>query len=364
MALRADDVDLGRDHDLVVRSQSGDDGAFEDLYRRYFDRLYRFCLRRVGDPHEAEELAQETFARAYGALPRLAGERRFYPWLSVIASRLCVDEYRRRSRSEPAAVIDLGVGDGGQERVLQAFDADLLARAIERLTPRHQDVLRLREHEGWSYQHIADHMGVNLGTVEALLHRARRALKREFDVLAGPETVPVAVGGGLLAAFARRLQALRAKVAGWDEAWLPLLGNAVAAVVLMVGTSVVGSSGAVATTAMAVSSGMPVASVVGMAADGTFTGGGAATASSPPGRQNHGGGGGSFQPGKDVIVDVVGQDVGNGVILVGDDDERPRDQTTVIDAYGVTVGADPETTMAEATATAERYGDDLRDGDL
>src|SRR5204862_4279643 len=99
MALRADDVDLNRDSLLVERFQSGDTEAFDDLYRRYYARLVRFCLRRVGDPHEAEEVAQEAFVRAYRALPRLTGERRFYPWMTVIAGRLCVDSHRRRSRT-------------------------------------------------------------------------------------------------------------------------------------------------------------------------------------------------------------------------------------------------------------------------
>lgn len=228
MALRADDVDLGRDRDLVLCAQSGDDDAFEDLYRRYFARLYRFCLRRVGDPHEAEELTQEAFTRAYRALPSLAGERRFYPWLSVIASRLCVDAFRRRSRSEPAPVVDLGVLEGGQEEVEDAADVVLLERALERLTPRHRHVLRLREEEGWSYQHIAEHYEVSLGTVEALLHRARRALRREFDLLAGGDGRRAA-GLPVLGWLARRLHRARARLAGWEAAWAPVVGNAMAA---------------------------------------------------------------------------------------------------------------------------------------
>jgi|SRR5688572_6781366 len=239
MALRADDVDLGRDHDLVVRSQSGDDDAFEDLYRRYFERLYRFCLRRIGDPHEAEELAQEAFVRAYGALPRLGGERRFYPWLSVIASRLCVDAFRRRARIEPAPMVDRSAGDDGSERVLQAVDAELLGTAFRRLTPRHREALALREHEGWSYQHIAEHYEVSIGTVEALLHRARRALRREFDALAGGDARRAA-GLPVLGWLARRLDRARSRVAGWETAWTPVIGHAMAVTVVAVGSAMGG----------------------------------------------------------------------------------------------------------------------------
>src|SRR3954464_5750580 len=108
MALRADDVDLDRDRVLVERFQAGDRDAFDDLYRRYFDRLRRYCQRRVGDAYEAAVLAQEAFTRALRAMPGLVGDHGFYPWMTVIASRLCVDAHRRTSRTVPVAEIDLG----------------------------------------------------------------------------------------------------------------------------------------------------------------------------------------------------------------------------------------------------------------
>src|SRR5688500_7875643 len=145
LALRIDDVDLQRDRRLVERFQEGDHTAFDTLYRRYFARLQRFCLKRVGDPHEAEEIAQEAFTRALRALPDLAGERRFYPWMTVIAGRLCVDHHRRRGRSEPTATVELGSVDGGQDAIVEQADFALLGRALERLAPRHREVLGFRE---------------------------------------------------------------------------------------------------------------------------------------------------------------------------------------------------------------------------
>ena len=181
MALRADDVDLLRDRALVERFQAGDVDGFEDLYRRYFSRLYRFCVKRLdGDPHEAEEVAQEAFVRALRAMPDLGGERKFYPWLTVIAARLCVDAHRRRGRSVPTAEIDLGVIEGGQDAIVEAVDHALVAQAMTQISDRHREVLQLREERGWSYQRIADHYDVTQGTIEALLFRARRALRKEF----------------------------------------------------------------------------------------------------------------------------------------------------------------------------------------
>src|SRR3954453_4186757 len=195
MALRADDVDLDRDRVLVERFQAGDRDAFDDLYLRYFDRLRRFCQRRVGDPVEAEEVAQEAFVRALRAMPAFEGERRFYPWMTVIAGRLCVDSHRRRGRSEPSPSVDLGVIEGGQEKIVDLVDVQILRTAMGSLAPRHREVLSLREHEGWSYQQIADHYGVTLGTVEALLFRARKALKREFMAVVGGDRNWAAVPG-------------------------------------------------------------------------------------------------------------------------------------------------------------------------
>ena len=186
-----DDVDLDRDRALVERCQAGDSAAFGNLYARYYERLLRFCLRRLNDRHEAEDAAQEAFARAWKALPRFAGERRFYPWLTVIAGNICTDMLRRRSRSTPTDDMELTaqhpvgvVGDDtSEDLVVAAVDGELVNRALGRLSARHRHVLAMREGSGWTYQQIADHEGVEIGTIETLLWRARQALEREFAVV-------------------------------------------------------------------------------------------------------------------------------------------------------------------------------------
>lgn len=372
MALRADDVDLGRDRDLVVRSQAGDEGAFEDLYRRYFRRLYRYCLRRVGDPHEAEELTQEAFTRAYRALPRLAGERRFYPWLSVIASRLCADEFRRRARSEPAAVIDLGVIEGGQEQILEAVDEELVTRALSRLTPRHKEVLALRERDGWSYQHIAEHMEVSLGTVEALLHRARRSLKREFDALAGPDMAPAVLGAPGAGWLARRLASLRARmrIDEWVGAgWAPAMGNMVAATMVVVGSTAMVSAGAAEPVEVRMAPAAAVYEVAETAAAVSGVAGPAATmpttvptaASAPVGRGHAAGAGITRSTPGDI--EVAGHDVTSPDRI--DDDEaarRANDMDHTYDDDHLTAGVDPEVIVEDANAAVESYRKQIEKG--
>lgn len=235
MALRSEVIDLGRDRELVEAWQAGDASAFDDLYTRYFDRLRAFCQRRVGDRVEAEELAQEAFVKALQALPRFDGERRFYPWMTVIASRLCIDHHRRRGRVEPTDEIDLGsVDDGHDDRLRERVDLEHLHTALGRLGPRHVEVLDLRERRGLSYGEIAGELGVPHSTVEALLFRARRALRREFHLVSAERLAGVPVLGWLIERAGRMRD--RIALAGADLGALgaPIAAGAVTAVLVAI----------------------------------------------------------------------------------------------------------------------------------
>jgi RNA polymerase sigma-70 factor (ECF subfamily) len=206
-------VDIDRDRVLVLRCQAGDATAYAELYTRYYERLLRFCRRRLADSTEAEDVAQEAFVKAWRALPRFAGERRFYPWLTVIAGNLCTDVMRKRARTVAESDGDLegrraGIADDEitpEERVVAAADGELAQRALQRLTVRHRRVLALREGSELTYQQIAAREGVDVSAVETLLWRARQALKREFAALNGTGTAMGGFGFGLgLVAVVRR----------------------------------------------------------------------------------------------------------------------------------------------------------------
>jgi RNA polymerase sigma-70 factor, ECF subfamily len=235
MALRADDVDLGRDRDLVERYQNGDPAAFDDLYRRYFDRLHRFCLRHTGDVHEAEEIAQEAFVRALRSMDSLTGERRFYPWMTVIAKRLTIDRHRKLSRVELTDEPDLGAVDADLDHLFDAVDAGHVRDALASVGPRHREVLLLREAEGLSYAQIAERLEVPVTTVEALLHRARKALRREFAAVGGESRG--LWGLPLFGVAATKLGSLRARL---SERWVeiaavgaPVVAGAVTAALVL-----------------------------------------------------------------------------------------------------------------------------------
>lgn len=236
MALLADDVDLGRDRDLVQRFQNGDPDAFDDLYRRYFARLRRYCLRHTRDAIEAEEVAQEAFVRALRSMHTLSGERRFYPWLTVIAKRITIDHHRKHSRVDLTDDPEVGSVDPDVEHLFAEVDAGHVREAMSRVGPRHREVLLLRETEGMSYARIAEHLDVPVTTVEALLHRARKALRREYSAVGGERRG--VYGLPLVAWLSTRFGGLRTAV---NERWVELgavlapvaVGAATAAVMLI-----------------------------------------------------------------------------------------------------------------------------------
>lgn len=208
------------------RCQEGDGAAFAELYTQYHDRLHRFCVRRLVDRDEADEVTQEAFLRAWRALPSFSGEQRFYPWLTVIAKNLCTDALRRRARYGTVEDFDRQpVNDAtradpsattmsSEEAVMAAFDGQLAAEALTRLSDRHRNVLALREEAGLSYQEIARAEGVEISTVETLLWRARQALKREYAQLAGVRVLGgIFVGVGAIRRFFERTARRSSQVA-------------------------------------------------------------------------------------------------------------------------------------------------------
>ena len=274
-------VDPERDRALVLWCQAGDSAAFAALYSRYEARLLRFCQRRLHDRQEAEDVTQEAFVRAWRAIPRFAGDRRFYPWLTVIARNLCTDALRKRSRTAPEVdvAVELESTDAHladrqpttEEQVLAAVDGELVHRALGRLSIRHRRVLELREGSEWSYKEIARFEGVEVSAIETLVWRARQALKREFEAVSG--SAP-SLGGFLLvgAGISRRWRALVARHGGiLHRGGLRLRDAGMALVV---------------TSAMATSAAIPSSTTVSAAAPPAVTGPSTAQSDGAPG--NHG----------------------------------------------------------------------------
>lgn len=167
---------------LVVRSQMGDETAFEELLRMYSPRLRFYVSKMLGARHEnADDLLQEIWVSAFRALPKLNDAAAFRAWLFRIARDRACREFRQ-------ARLQFHELDGEQfenfprdEEFSEPVDREAVLQQLEQLSPEHRDVLVLRFIEDMSYDDIARVTGSGPGTVRSRIHYAKRALRRAFE---------------------------------------------------------------------------------------------------------------------------------------------------------------------------------------
>ena len=190
-------MDPTPDQILVQRVQRGDQVAFELLVMKYQRRIFRLIMRFIRDPAQAEDVAQETFLRAYRAIPQFRGESQFYTWLYRIAvntaKKAIAEGAREVSLHEHPA--DGGETSGFDEHLsdLETPEAVLAGRqvvrtvnaAIDGLPEDLRTAIALREIEGMSYEDIARAMSCPVGTVRSRIFRAREAIARQLRPLLG-----------------------------------------------------------------------------------------------------------------------------------------------------------------------------------
>jgi RNA polymerase sigma-70 factor (ECF subfamily) len=186
---------------LVERAQRGDQRAFEMLVVKYQRRIERLISRMVRDDGLVEDVAQETFIRAYRALPQFRGDSAFYTWLYRIAvntaKKLLVERKRDPVISESTLVshddgdetsrVENELSDGETpEAVLASKEiAATVNAAIDALSEDLRQAIVLREIEGLSYEEIADVMNCPIGTVRSRIFRAREAIANRLRPLLG-----------------------------------------------------------------------------------------------------------------------------------------------------------------------------------
>ena len=167
---------------------------FDDAVRRVRPRLHRYAIRRLGDAHEAEELVQEALLRAYTHRDQLHTEEDLSAWSTVVTGRLVIDRLRVRGRSTSVADVPEGsrVGRDTAEVVVARDEARTALDALDAMPTRQASLLWAREVEGKSYEELCEQFGMTEPAVRSVLTRARKALRREYELRGG--TVPV---GGL-----------------------------------------------------------------------------------------------------------------------------------------------------------------------
>ncbi|WP_150049861.1 MULTISPECIES: RNA polymerase sigma factor RpoE [Methylomonas] len=183
------------DQELVRRVQQGNKAAFDQLVIKYQHKIVHLVNRYVKDPSEAQDVAQDTFIKAYKALGDFRGDSAFYTWLYRIAINTAKNYLLSRSRRYTDYEIE--VQDAEQvENAPQLKDIEtpesllmndqivqVIKSAIEKLPEEMRIAITLREFEGMSYEEIAEAMDCPIGTVRSRIFRAREAIDQKLNPL-------------------------------------------------------------------------------------------------------------------------------------------------------------------------------------
>ena len=180
---------MHNDKEIIEAVVAGDAEAFATLVRAHQARVRLACLVFLGNKEEADDAAQDIFIKAYKGLAGFKGEASFETWLMRIADNHCRDLLRTRKahRTESLDALLAEKGDAlegllsrssgaGDTPAYSSQDLELLGRLFSALPPEDREVLALREVEMFSYEEIAQKLGLSLDAVKGRLKRARAAL--------------------------------------------------------------------------------------------------------------------------------------------------------------------------------------------
>jgi RNA polymerase sigma-70 factor (ECF subfamily) len=166
---------------LLDAARSGDRKALERLLVLEEPRIYAFGLRMCGDPEDAREVLQETMIAVTRHIGGFRGDAKLSTWLFQLARSAC-SKQRRRAPPPSEGEVELVDHGADPERTASSHQlAELLQRALSRLTEAQREVLVLRDVEGLSAPEVAEILSVEVGAVKSRLHRARAALAEALD---------------------------------------------------------------------------------------------------------------------------------------------------------------------------------------
>lgn len=173
-----------RDADLVRAVQAGSLDAYSELFQRHYPSVQGACARRLRNRFDADEVAQAAFVKGLERIGQCDGERRFGPWVHVIARRLCLDAMRAQARtsSEEAALADRAEPAPAtpEDSVLARERVQHLKTALLTLPRRQREAVVARAVEERRPPEIAASLGLSVGAVDSLLLRGRRRLAEAY----------------------------------------------------------------------------------------------------------------------------------------------------------------------------------------
>ncbi len=190
---------------LIERCLTGDQVAWDQIVRQHWRKVFNLAYKFVGRHDEAEDLTQDIFLKIFKALHTFDRRANFQTWLISISRNLCIDHYRSVRKERETMARDVDASDltpvsreRGPYAELEQLDLrNLIRLALAELPPALKEAVVLRDLQEFSYQEIADKLGLPEGTVKSRINRGRLELARQLRRLQsrGPAAAPAPRGG-------------------------------------------------------------------------------------------------------------------------------------------------------------------------
>ena len=187
-----------KEFELVKLARDGDQKAYAELLQRYRDSIYFLLLKMINNKDDAEDLTIEAFGKAFKNIHQYTPDYAFSTWLFKIASNNCIDFIRRKKkkllsidkRQENEDGIDTSIHLKSdmldpEEKFVKKQKIKMLHELVSKLKPRYRILVELRYFKELSYEEIAQHLDIPLGTVKAQLFRAREFLQNVLKNVEG-----------------------------------------------------------------------------------------------------------------------------------------------------------------------------------
>ncbi|HWY99303.1 MAG TPA: sigma-70 family RNA polymerase sigma factor [Bacteroidia bacterium] len=177
------------DFELVKRAMEGDQKAYSELMKRYYDSIYFMMLKMVKSKDDADDLTMEAFGKAFKGLAHYTPDYAFSTWLFKIATNNCID-HMRKQKIKPISIDKTYENDEGdemsmevksqyldpEEKYIKKQKIKIMHDIVEKLKPRYRTLVELRYFKEWSYEEIAEHLDMPIGTVKGQLFRAKEIM--------------------------------------------------------------------------------------------------------------------------------------------------------------------------------------------
>ena len=178
---------MAKEDKLVYRAQAGNEGAFTDLMREYYPFVYTIVIKIVDNPHDVEEVVQDTFLNVYQGLTQLEDAVKFKSWLAAIA-RNCAREWLRKQRGKTMSLDQvseemLQTEDSPDKQLIRREQRELIRRTMETLPQKDRDIARAFYLEGASYNELTSTHGLSDKAISFRLSRAKQQLSKRLRYL-------------------------------------------------------------------------------------------------------------------------------------------------------------------------------------